>query len=50
MWNGGVVEFEILEVLVGDDFAAFNYFFTLVSIFGIFSLLIGLLVKMLTRT
>ena len=50
MWEQGIISFAIMEILPGEDFLAFNYFFTLTWIFGIYSLVIGLLVKLLTRT
>jgi len=48
MWDGGEVTFAILEILEGND--AFNYYFTLVWIFGMIACMFGLMVKVLTRS
>lgn len=40
--------FDVLPVLYGNP--EFNYFFTLVCIFGIISVAVGLLVKVITRS
>jgi hypothetical protein len=48
MWSGGDVSFQILEIVSGND--AFNYYFTLVWVFGMVACMFGLLVKVLTRS
>ena len=51
MWESGLIEFAVFEILQpAATWQAFNLFFTLTSIFGIYALGIGLLVKVLTRT
>jgi len=48
-WTGEVT-FNIMQVMSGDGSEYFNYFFTLVSAFGLFSFGIGCLVKIVSRS
>lgn len=50
MWEYGVVSFAFFEILQGEEWMAFNIGFTLVTIFGIYALTIGLLCKLLSRS
>lgn len=50
-WTDGTI-FNVIEWLPATQTGApeFNYFFTLVSIYGVIAIAIGLLVKLITRS
>lgn len=50
MWESGIVTFSVWQILSGEGAEYFNYFFTLVGLFGVYALVIGLLVRTLTKT
>ena len=48
-WSG-VTTFNIIQLLPGADYQAFNYFFTLIMVWGLFSWGVGLLCKIISRS
>ncbi len=52
MWEAGLYTFGVVEILPATQFGAvvFNYFFTLMWIFGMMATMITILVKILTRS
>jgi hypothetical protein len=51
MWVFDVVEFGIVEIMTeGGGAAAFNYFFTLVWVFGLVAFAIGLMMRVVSRS
>lgn len=45
-----MLEFNVLEIMTGDGTEIFNYFFTLVMVFGWVAFGIGLLFKIINRS
>lgn len=52
MWSGGVIDLQIVEIFQGSGawVDAFNFFFTLVWVFGLISLTLSLIIRVLTRS
>jgi len=46
----GVMTFQVLEVMQGEGFEIFNFFFTIMCVFGLMSFTITMLVKIVTRS
>jgi len=52
MWEATIVDLGIVEILGGTaDYAdAFNFFFTLIWVFGLVSMSVALLMRVITRS
>jgi len=45
-----VIEYQVVEILTGEGSQMFNYFFTLVLAWGVFSFGVGMLFKIINRS
>lgn len=52
MWEYGEVTFGITELITGggEAAAAFNYFFTVVWVFGLVAVTVAMLIRVVTRS
>lgn len=52
MWQNGIVDLGIIEIMTDGSQAsmAFNYFFTLIWVFGLIAVSVSLLIRVLSRS
>lgn len=52
MWDGGLVQFEIMNVLSGTEAftMAFNFCFTAISVCGAIAAVFKIIIKLITRS
>lgn len=52
MWDGGLVQFEIIQFLQGSEpfVQAFNFTFTLMCVCGVIAAVCKIMIKIITRS
>lgn len=52
MWEGGLVQFEIMQILQGSEafVIAFNFCFTAISVCGSIAAVFKIIIKLITRS